>query len=72
MNLSAAPSALLGLAPPDFYHCSEFYAQKIVPDYDDCDIAVGLLPSGNAPIPWYLDPERGDPEMLSYTATHGQ
>ncbi|CAD6591727.1 MAG: hypothetical protein ASARMPREDX12_005394 [Alectoria sarmentosa] len=71
MNLSVPPSSLLAPAPPDFYHCSQFYSQKFVPDYEDCDIAIGLLPSGNAPIPWYLDPLRGDPENLSYTATHG-
>lgn len=72
MNLTVAPSPLLAPTPPDFYHCSQFYAKVSVPDYDDCDTAVNLLPSGNAPIPWYLDPERGNPEILSYTATHGQ
>lgn len=72
MNLSIAASPLLAPAAPDFYHCSQFYAQKFVPDYEDCDAAIGLLPTGNGLIPWYLDPQRGDPEMLSYTATHGQ
>ena len=71
-HLDAVPSRYPEPVSPDTYDCAEFYARPSPATTQDCQIALGLLPSGTADEPFSYHFNNDDPNLLPLRVSHGK